>query len=144
MSATITLSDAEKKAVIAFHENNVEDIRAQISELNEQMAQSLYRISELTGNGNKYSSSWPLWKKVQYALVINNVGMTTKELSKQINDLDGRDPDDIRDLVSAISATLKPKIDKKDTFGREDIGGEHYYGLIEWFDEDGLKMEYAF
>lgn len=140
MSAQVTLSDSEREAVIAYHQANIDALKMQVAELNEQIAAANYRISELAFEVNRYNTNQPLWKKVQYILTVEKYVLSTREIARAIVALDGydsNDPRNVKDLVSAISATLKPKIDKKDTFGRTEIDGEHYYGLIEWFNEDG-------
>ena len=49
---------------------------------------------------------------------------------------------DIPDLVNKLGATLKQKVDKADIFNRIEIDGVIYYGLIDWFEGDGVKKEF--
>ena len=153
--------EKEKEAVIAFHKRNVEAIKDKISELQKELQKSNYRIAELTGISvldiddivegvrsgriahalaqDNYSKSFPLWKKAQYVLLRRNRIATTRQLAEMIIEQENGilDPILIPELVSNLGATLLPKVKDGVAFRRLVMRDEFYYGLIDWWNDDG-------
>jgi len=160
MSNAIILRDKERETVINFHNRNIERVKEQIIDLQAELSDSYDRFTELTGKVHPdliksateqieqafslyYRENMPLWEKVKFTLSTTNRLSSTRQIAEFINQQEGGNKN-LPEIISAIGATLKPKVDKGIVFDRfETKSGEYYYGLVEWFRIKGIpKQEY--
>jgi hypothetical protein len=147
------LNEKERVALAKLHTDHADELQAEISEKTAEMIEARRRAAELLSpklplmveaiDFNSYASTWVLHRKAEYVLREYGAMATTRTIANLINKQEGGklNEDEIKDFVSSIGATLKPKVDRKIAFGRAERNGEIYYGLLEWFKEDGSVVD---
>ncbi|MEO6833125.1 MAG: hypothetical protein ABI378_11435 [Chitinophagaceae bacterium] len=145
------MSDIERQTLIKLHTSIIEDARNTIGASTKKLMESTTRLVAL----ENYSidekeltvrihggliQTMTLSEKVVFVLIKQGKIATTREIAELIvaenpEELNGID---LGTLVSRISATLKQKFDKGDTFSRATIDKEIYYGLGSWFENGAV------
>jgi hypothetical protein len=145
------ISDEERAALIAFNQGKLDVIKSKMAELQKEAHGLSVRISELSLTNlfggqeiETYDEKWSVAKKTEFVLTMTGYAMNTRKIAEKIGELDGGNhtEEEIRNMISSLSATLKQKTDKGVTFGRMDYNNEWIYGLIGWFDGEQLKEGY--
>ena len=150
----------EIEILVSYYNNKIYAIDENIHLLEKERLEIKMRISEiLTAYENErdidksplfvpvYQRDWTVVKKTEYILTnVERIVLSTREITEHINVLEGGgfNESQKRDWISKLGATLKQKTDKDEIFGRaESDNGEYYYGLRDWFYENGkVRISY--
>lgn len=159
MNYVVNLTDQEVEELVKFHQANVARLQEKLAVISEEMLESQKRISHILNardglfqpvlqgfESAVYNNYSTLSDKAEFVLRKRGKVSTTRMIADLI-DIEERsfysDQKKIGELVSKLGATLKQKVDKAVTFNRREIGGEFFYGLSEWFDnENRLRSDY--
>ena len=149
--AELNLNSFERQLLIDAYELRILKMKTEHEALGFSIKDYEARLQKLIqledDAGMVYHSDWPLYRKADFALYSANMVLTTRQIAEIIWRCDGRDPKkDVRSLIDSLGATLKQKVDKNQTFIRQEIGSEIYYGRIGWHDwlTDEPAEEYRF
>lgn len=126
-------------------EKEMNDIAVRIAKYRDRIAELLRAEQDMPiiydGSSNQfiayeYPRSGILAHKAEFALRQIGSLSSTRRIADVIAEYDPGAAQN--DLVSRLSATLKQKADKQEIFRRVERGTDILYGLIEWFDNEGI------
>ncbi len=145
MENKVKMTDLERDILIKHYSNVIAESTDLIDALQNKILEAESRIFDLTlveslfTSSDIYKKDWPLFKRAEFVLASLRAIANTRKIAEGINRQEGGKLTEveIKDLVSALGATLKQKVDKKVVFGRIEENGDILYGLIEWFNENG-------
>jgi hypothetical protein len=153
MKYSVNLTDDQRKDLIEFYREKAQKLRNEVKDLEDLLIQlsnaaaptSTVLPAEADSSRNRlasaeYKESWSWALKVRY--VISKVGrcMPTRDVIDELKKYETFD----KDPINSVSGTLSSKANKGLMFNKyKPYGAEYYFGLKEWFNNDGtIKTEY--